>query len=71
MKLPFRTIQGFEDAQRNFEALEAQGIYVLSGAPGFTPSEGHAIYFRTDTPTVANQRIYMWNPAGPGWIGVV
>ena len=70
MKLPFREIHGLEDAQRNFEAIEGQATYTGVGAPTFTPSEGRAVYFRWDTPTVANQRIYMWNPAGPGWTGV-
>lgn len=55
---------------RNFEALEAQCIYTGNGAPVFTPSEGHGVYLRFDTPTVANQRIYFWNQAGPAWVGV-
>ena len=71
MKLPFREIHGLSDCQRNFEAIEALGVYVRKGAPAFTPSEGYGFYFRTDTPTVANQRVYVWNPAGPAWIGVV
>ena len=69
VKLPFREIHSFEDITRNFEALETQNIYTGTGAPTFTAVKG-SYYFRTDTPTVANQRIYV-NTTGSAWTGIV
>lgn len=69
MKFPFAEIHSLEDAQRNFEAIESQHIYTGDGAPGFTPTDGNAYYFRFDTPGTAMQRIYVFD--GSTWTGIV
>lgn len=79
MKLPFQVITGLEDATRNFEAIQQtllDGVTIGSGVPvnpaGHAPSKGN-YYFRTDTPTIANQRIYVCTVGGssPTWVGIV
>lgn len=70
MKLPAQWVDGFDDCQLNFEALQGSGLFWGSGAPTFIP-DGHTVsyYFRQDTPTVANQRIYIYT--GSAWTGIL
>lgn len=51
-----------------FNADVAGGLYQGSGSPTTAAGMG-AIYYRTDTPTVANQRIYIYT--GTEWTGIV
>lgn len=70
MKLPAVPVQDFEDATINFEALESSYIYWGTGAPTFIPpAKAVSFYFRRDTPTVANQRIYIYT--GSVWTGIL
>ena len=60
----------WDDLTYNFEQLQRMGLYAGSGAPAFVPDIGSgSFYFRQDTPTVANQRIYVYN--GTSWTGIV
>lgn len=45
-------------------------LYSGSGAPNITGSVAGDYYFRTDTPTTANQRVYVAT-AGNTWSGIV
>lgn len=68
--LPFQVITSLEDVTRNFEQIEAAGMFTGVGAPAFLPSNANvSYYFRKDTPTVANQRIYVFT--GSAWVGIV
>ena len=70
MRFPYSIVHSFEGAQRNFEFLEGSGLYWGSGAPAFLPANKDvSFYLRKDTPTVANQRIYIFN--GTAWVGIV
>ena len=70
MKLPAVPAHSFDDATLNFEALEASGLYWGSGAPTFTPpSKTVSFYFRKDTPTTVNQRLYVYT--GSAWTGIL
>lgn len=70
MKLPVQLVESFDDMQLNFEFLQGSGIFWGTGAPNFVP-DGFQVsfYFRKDTPTVSNQRIYVFN--GSAWTGVL
>ena len=63
-----REVHSFEDATRNFEQIEAAGMYSGFGAPTFVPP-AVSLYFRRDTPTTANQRLYIWT--GSAWSGIL
>lgn len=70
MKFAALPVYSLEDATLNFELLTSSGIFWGSGTPTFTP-EGKAVsfYFRKDTPTVANQRLYVYT--GSAWTGIL
>ena len=73
MRFPFRHLESLEDAQQNFEFLQASRLYWGNGAPTIVPPSSQtspgAFYFRLDKPTVANQRIYVWS--GTAWTGIL
>ena len=78
VKLPHQLLTALGDAQVNFEWIQAHwpSISSGSGAPtlpgGSNPMAGD-YYLRTDTPAVANQRIYVCTAGGgtPTWVGIV
>lgn len=70
MKLPHIPVTSFEDATYNFEVLQGQGFFTGQGAPTFPALKGN-VYFRKDTPTVANQFIYVNTADGVHWTGKV
>ena len=70
MKLPALPVDSFEDATLNAEFLEGSGIFWGSGEPAFTPQNNAVSYFfRKDTPTVSNQRLYVYD--GSSWTGIL
>ena len=63
-------VESFEDATLNFEELQGSNLFWGSGAPAFLPPQSAvSYYFRQDTPTVANQRIYVFT--GSTWTGIL
>lgn len=69
MKFRHLHLTSFQDAQENFEQIDAASLYAGIGAPAFRPAENRGFFFRLDTPTVANQRIYVWT--GSAWTGIL
>jgi hypothetical protein len=70
VQLPVVPVHSFEDVTLDMEALQGSGIFWGSGAPTFIPAaKAVSFYFRKDTPTVANQRIYIYT--GSAWTGIV
>ena len=69
MKFPQALVHDFEGVTQNFEFLQGSGLYWGSGAPTFAPDGGAGFYLRSDTPTVANQRIYVYS--GSSWTGIL
>ena len=70
MDLPFPLVEDFNSVQRNFEAIQDQVPYSGTGAPTFTPRNKQVVYYwRTDTPSTANQRLYVFT--GSAWVGIL
>lgn len=69
MKLSLPVLD-LDDATRNFEQIQRQGLYSGVGAPAFQASEGD-FYLRRDTPSTANQRVYVNTADGSNWTGIL
>lgn len=68
MQLLTIPVTSLEDATHNFEQMAP--FSVGKGAPTYVPTNNQVTFhFRTDTPTVANQRIYIYT--GSVWNGIV
>lgn len=70
MKLLFLPVESFEDITRNFEQVQQQAIFTGSGVPTLQAPKG-SYYLRTDTPSTANQRIYVNTAVGSNWTGIL
>lgn len=63
-------VTSFDDITLNFEQIEAQGIHTGTGVPAFQARKGD-LYFRRDTPSTANQRVYINTADGANWTGII
>ena len=70
MDLPFSLVHDFTGVQKNFEAIQDQVPYSGKGAPTFIPPNKQVVYYwRTDTPSTVNQRLYVYT--GSAWVGIL